>query len=111
MTSLLQRGCIKSVQFINQWVKPTLSAPDDRQYCTSTIQVNINQVNAAKSIVLFNGINSFSDNSDPSVLSHIKYYDTRYNIDSIENYIDNINSNNRKLILFELTLHALTILV
>ena len=85
MTSLLQRGCIKSVQFINQWVKPTLSAPDDKRYRTSTIQVNINQVNAAKSIVLFNGINSFTDNSDPSVLSYIKYDDTCYTIDSIEN--------------------------
>ena len=61
---------------IDEFVKPVSK---------TTIQVNINQVNAAKSIVLFNGINSHTDNSDPSVLSSIRYYDSYYTIDSIEN--------------------------
>ena len=42
---LLQRGCIKSIQLIDEFVKPV---------SRTTIQVNINQVNPAKSIVLFN---------------------------------------------------------
>ena len=44
--SLLQRGCVKSVQMIDEFVKPV---------SRTTIQVNINQVNPAKSIVLFEG--------------------------------------------------------
>ena len=45
--SLLQRGFVKSVQLINQTVKMTQS--------DAMLQFNINQVNPAKSIVLFDG--------------------------------------------------------
>ena len=44
------KGCVKSVQFINQWIKTTI---DNGTYM---IQANINQVDPSKSIVLFNEI-------------------------------------------------------
>ena len=72
------KGCVKSVQFINQWIKTTI---DNGMY---TIQANINQVDPSKSIVLFNEIKwyirnpgDFGDNS----LGHI---DNLFELDSIE---------------------------
>ena len=45
--TLLQRGVVKSIQLIHQTVKMTES--------DAMIQFNINQVNPAKSIVLYDG--------------------------------------------------------
>ena len=47
--SLLQRGCIKSIQLIKQWVKFNND--------TGLIQVDINQIDPTRSIVLFTQCN------------------------------------------------------
>ena len=70
--TLLQRGCIKSVQFINQWVKLTNVENGDRSYyyAAGILQFNINQVNPTKSVVLFNDsitMNKNTSNSYPGI--------------------------------------------
>ena len=66
MTSLLQRGCIKSVQFINRWVEGIR----DSNSGTATLQVDINQVNPAKSFVLFYDVqyNTYDTNNEANYL-------------------------------------------
>ena len=52
---LLQRGCIKSIQLIKQWVKFNDSGP---------IQVDIKQVDPTRSIVLFTKCNWITETPD-----------------------------------------------
>ena len=76
MTTLLQRGCIKSVQFINQWIKPTIDNG------THMIQANINQVDPSKSIVLFNEINWYI--IKPGDFKNLLEITNHFELDSIE---------------------------
>ena len=70
------KGCVKSVQFINQWITSTIT--DNGMYM---IQANINQVDASKSIVLFNGIKWYTKNPGDYSLT---YEDNNFELDSIE---------------------------
>ena len=74
------KGCVKSVQFINQWITSTIT--DNGMYM---IQANINQVDASKSIVLFNGINWYAKNpGDFGVNSLTHENNNNFELDSIE---------------------------
>ena len=73
MTSLLQRGCVKSVQLINQWVKTTHISE------TTTLQVDINQVNPAKSFVVFYEIKYAT--GDPSNETHYEPINENFNFE------------------------------
>ena len=74
------KGCVKSVQFINQWITSTNT--DNHMYI---IQANINQVDASKSIVLFNGINWTTKNPGDFGVNSLQHVDNNFELDSIEN--------------------------
>ena len=67
--SLLQRGCIKSIQLIKQWVKPN---------DIGLIQVDIKQVDPTRSIVLFTKCNWYKkapdDNNYISIDGRLELY-------------------------------------
>ena len=77
---LLQRGCIKSIQLIDKWVIITIvdNIP--------TLQVDVNQVDPTKSIVLFNGF-KIAAGADPSKydVTCYSYKDNRFELHAIEN--------------------------
>ena len=77
---VLQRGCVKSVQFINRWVKGTYISNTK----TLQVQVDINQVNPAKSFVVFYEIKYAT--GDPSNETHYAYADndSKFELHSIE---------------------------
>ena len=72
------KGCIKSVQIINQWI--TLTIDND----IGMIQANINQVDASKSIVLFNDIKWYILNPGDSTIKNLKRDNSNFELDSIE---------------------------
>ena len=72
------KGCVKSVQFINQWIKTTI---DNGAYM---IQANINQVDPSKSIVLFNEIKWYITNPGDFGDKSLGHVDNMFELDSIE---------------------------
>ena len=73
--TLLQRGFVKSAQLINQTVKMTES--------DAMLQFNINQVNPAKSIVLFDGDMIWSSGGyDGEMTNNYRYAIELYSIES-----------------------------
>ena len=68
--TILQRGCIKSIQLIDKWVKPiTING-------ITTLQVDVNQVDPTKSIVLFNGFR-LNAGADPSKYDDVTCTDAK----------------------------------
>ena len=72
---MLARGVVKSIQLINQTVKMTES--------DAMLQFNINQVNPAKSIVLFDGDMIWSSGGyDGEMTNNYRYTIELYSIES-----------------------------
>ena len=95
---MLNRGVVKSIQFVKQWVKLTNVEEIDSYHNTGILQVNINQVNPAKSIVLFNGDFSINENINNNDGGYISNDVCGFEIHSIESrcvkFRYNRNSNN-----------------
>ena len=72
------KGCVKSVQFINQWINTT---NDNGIFM---IQANINQVDPSKSIVLFNGIIWNIKNPGDFGGNSLNHGNNNFELDSIE---------------------------
>ena len=72
------KRCVKSVQFINQWIKTTI---DNGTYI---LQANINQVDPSKSIVLFNEIKWYTKNPGDFSDNSLGHEDSMFELDSIE---------------------------
>ena len=99
---MLNRGVVKSIQFVKQWVKLTNVEEIDSSYhyTTGILQVNINQVNPAKSIVLFDGDFSMNENINNNDGGYFSNDVCGFEIHSIESrcvkfrYNRNINNDN-----------------
>ena len=102
INTMLNRGVVKSIQFVKQWVKLTNVEEIDSSYhyTTGILQVNINQVNPAKSIVLFDGDFSMNENINNNDGGYFSNDVCGFEIHSIESrcvkfrYNRNINNDN-----------------
>ena len=78
--TLLRRGFVKSVQLIDKWV--ILTKVDN----LTTLQVDVNQVDPTKSIVLYNDF-KIAAGADPSNndVTCFSYVNNRFELHAIEN--------------------------